>query len=120
VITILLDEMFSQVSARIARRAGVDVISVHELRLEGVEDRNILMIAAQDGRCIVTDNYRHFAPLTLQFQEQGLPHGGVLLVPSWVGHDAFAPLARALVRFARDNPDGLQPYELRWLPLATD
>jgi hypothetical protein len=109
--------MFSQVTAAIARREGVDVVSLHELEHEGAEDRDVLLIAARAGRCVVTDNHRHFAPLTDQFREQGLPHAGVILVPGRVPHNAFAPIANAIIRLARDNPDGLQPYELRWLSI---
>jgi hypothetical protein len=29
-------------------------------------------------------------------------------------------VASALIRFARDNPDGLQPYEVRWLSVDLD
>jgi hypothetical protein len=38
-------------------------------------------------------------------------------VPGRVPHNAFAPIANAIIRLARDNPDGLQPYELRWLSI---
>jgi predicted nuclease of predicted toxin-antitoxin system len=107
--------MYSPTTAQIARRS--DIVSVHELNLEGSPDREVLLAAARENRCVVTDNHRDFAPLTLTFYEQSLPHTGAVFVPGDVGHNQDSRLARAIVRFATDNPDGLQPYEIRWLPI---
>jgi predicted nuclease of predicted toxin-antitoxin system len=116
----LLDEMFSPVLAAIVRREGVDVTSVHELRNEGAEDQSVLLMAAQGGRCVVTVNHKDFAPMTESFYEQGLPHAGVVFIAGSVPTNAYAPIARAIVCFARDNPDGLQPYEVRWVTVSLD
>jgi predicted nuclease of predicted toxin-antitoxin system len=110
-----LDEMFSSVIAEIARRADVDVVSVHEERVKGATDSNVQLLATRAGRIVVTVNHKHFAPLVDSFYEQGLPHAGTLLVPGNVPTDVYAAIARAIIQFARDNPDGLQPYEIRWL-----
>jgi hypothetical protein len=71
---------------------------------------------------VITINHKHFAPLTTHFFEESLPHAGVLLVAGHVPNNAYAAIAAALVRFAQDNPDGLQAYEIRWLSvdLGTD
>ena len=71
---------------------------------------------------MITINHKHFTPLTTHFFEKNLPHAGVVLVAGHVPNNAYATIAAALVRFSRDNPDGLQAYEIRWLnvDLAAD
>lgn len=111
----LLDEMYSQITAEIARRGSADIVSIHESRHEGAQDEHVLMMGARSGRIVITENHRHFVPLTREFAARGLPHAGVLLVPGNVPHEAFAQIANAIIRFARESPEGLQPYEIRWL-----
>jgi hypothetical protein len=115
-IRFLLDEMYSPEIAAIVRRSGLDIISIHEGEREGTPDLSVLMFAAMDERCVITENHRHFVPLTAAMFEQRLPHAGVLLVPP--PNNRYAPIAAAIVRFARENPDGLQPYEIRWLAVG--
>lgn len=110
-----LDEMYPALVAAMVRRAGVDMISAHECGREGMTDHGILLLAAREGRCVVTENHGDFLRLTGVFYEQHLPHAGVILIPSHVGHHRYGLLAAALVRFAQEHPDGLQPYEIRWL-----
>lgn len=116
-IRFYLDEMYSQIVAKIARDAGVDIVSSHERAHDGTPDLEVLRIAAQEARCVVTDNHEDFIGRTMLLYEHGEPHSGVILVPRSVGHRQFARLARAIIRFAEDNPDGLQPYEIRWLQI---
>lgn len=119
VIRFFLDEMFATEIAEIARRSGVDVISLHEARQEGSVDESVQLFAARQGRCVVTVNHKDFAPMTTHFAEQGLPHAGVLLIAGSVPTNAYAAIASAIVRFAHENPEGLQPYEVRWLSVSS-
>ena len=114
-IRFVLDEMFSQIVAEMVRQEAVEIVSLHERQAEGTSDHDILLQAGRERRCVITQNHRHFVPLTAQFIEQGLPHAGLVLVPGSVPTNAYAAIARAIVRFAQENPDGLQPYEVRWL-----
>ena len=115
VIRFLLDEMFSQIIAAMIRQEAIELVSLHERQAEGTSDHDILLQAGRERRCVITQNHRHFVRLTAQFSEQGLPHAGVLLIAGSVPTNAYAAIARAIVRFAEENPDGLQPYEVRWL-----
>lgn len=114
-IRFFLDEMFSQIIAEMVRQEGVDIVSAHERRAEGAADHDVLTRAGVERRCVITQNQRHFVPLTAQFFEKGLSHVGIILVSGSVPNNAFAAITRAIIRFAQDNPDGLQPYEIRWL-----
>ena len=114
-LSFYLDEMFSHLVAEIARRYGLDVTSVHEQRREGWSDEEQLAIALRERRLIVTQNYSDFDAITKRCVDLGLPYPGVLMVPNSVIRAGEAAIARALRRFARENPEGLQPYEQRWL-----
>lgn len=114
-IRFYLDEMFSHVIAAVAREAGIDIVSAHERRAEGAADSDVLSDATSEHRCVITHNHRHFVPLTRTFYDQGLSHSGIVLVAGAVPTNAYAAISRAIIRFAQENPDGLQPYEIRWL-----
>jgi predicted nuclease of predicted toxin-antitoxin system len=115
VIRSFLDEMSSQVIAAIVRESGIDIVSVHERQAEGAADSDVLSDATSERRCVITHNHRHFVPLTRVFYDRGLPHSGIVLVAGSVPTNAYAAISHAIIRFAQENPDGLQPYEIRWL-----
>lgn len=110
-----LDEDISVRVAAIARSRGCDVTASQELGRNGLDDAAQLRLAATDGRCLVTRNARHFWPTSRTFAELGLPHAGVLLVPSSLPGSAFAALAGALERYADSHPDGVAAYSVDYL-----
>lgn len=110
-----LDEDHSDRIAVMAQLRGVDIISVRQARRGGLTDEEQLLFAGQEGRCIVTRNAKHFAPLSRQFEEQGLPHAGVACVPDSLRGERFAAIAAASQRFDTEHPDGVPPYSVWWL-----
>ena len=110
-----LDEDSADVIANIARRAGVDIVSVRQLGRNGLTDENQLRYAGQDGRCVVTRNRGDFARLSRRFEFEGLPHAGVALVPKSLPGESFFPVAAAIIRFDAERPDGVPPYSVWWL-----
>jgi hypothetical protein len=105
-----LDEDLSDRIAGMAQLRGVDVISVRQARRGGLTDEEQLLFAGQEGRCIVTRNTKHFAPLSKQFEDQGPPHAGVACVPDSLPGQ----------RFDAEHPDGVPPYSVWWLTPERD
>jgi predicted nuclease of predicted toxin-antitoxin system len=97
----LIDEDLATDIARIGRRIGLDILSVHELGRRGWSDEEQLETAAREGRCVVTGNRGDFEDLTNQFFLTGRPHAGVLFVHRALRHADPAAVARALLAFER-------------------
>lgn len=97
----LIDEDLTTNIARIARRFGLDALSVHEIDREGWTDEEQLVQAEIDGRCIVTGNRDDFEWWTNEFYATGRPHAGVLIVQGALRDADPAAVARALVAFDR-------------------
>ena len=97
----LVDEDLSTNVARIGRRLGLDIWSVHEIEREGWTDEQQLVQAAIDGRCIVTGNRNDFEEWSLEFFHAGRPHCGVLIVQGALRDADPSAVARALAAFDR-------------------
>ena len=113
-----LDEHYATVIAEICRSRGVDVRSTHETGHQGATDEAQLLFAASEGRAVVTENRRDFEQWTARFREQGLPHAGVVLVPSSLAGSDFEGIAAAIVYVDGLYPEGLPPYTVIWLTRA--
>lgn len=69
------------------RKLGHDVLALDERRdLEGVDDAEVLALATEDQRIVVTFNLRDFAPLLRQLAEAGKPHAGCILIAGVAQH----------------------------------
>jgi hypothetical protein len=78
---LLLDEMFSDDTARQLRAKGYDVISVvADPALVGLPDDQILAYAASEGQALVTANIKDFVPLDSRYRAAGQAHAGLILV----------------------------------------
>ncbi|MFN8634750.1 MAG: DUF5615 family PIN-like protein [Chloroflexota bacterium] len=95
----LIDEDLATDIARIGRRIGLDVLSVHEIGREGWSDERQLETAGREGRCVVTGNRGDFEDLTNQFFLAHRPHAGVLIVQRALRHAPPATVARALLAY---------------------
>lgn len=110
-----LDEDLSDKIAQIARSRGLDVTSAHETGRRGYSDDTQLLLAAQEGRCVVTKNGAHYLRETRTFMTQGLPHAGVLVVSASLASNQFAAIATALVHYHEMHPQGVPPYFFDYL-----
>ena len=74
------------------REAGHDVLALAaEPALEGLDDPDVLLLAAREQRILVTRNSRDFAPLLREWAEAGRAHAGCILI--WtLDHHRFAEL----------------------------
>jgi Domain of unknown function (DUF5615) len=75
--------MVSPVIAEQLGAAGQDVLAViaHPV-LRGIGDADLLDWATADGRTLVTDNVRDFAPLHASWAAQGRMHAGLIIISS--------------------------------------
>ena len=110
-----LDEHLSSEIAEIGRALGLDVLSSHEVGRDQLTDQEQLLLAARDGRCLVTKNREDFIQLTAQFFERGWPHAGVLIIPATWPTSDFARLARALASYAERRGKAPADYLLDFL-----
>jgi predicted nuclease of predicted toxin-antitoxin system len=110
-----LDENLSPRIAVIGREQGLEITSWQESGLAGKTDAEQLAFAAAEGRCLVTLDYRDFRALSRRGRIAGLPHAGVLyLKENFPARDVQA-VVEALVRYAAENPRGVEPYSVRRL-----
>jgi hypothetical protein len=79
-----------------------------------------LLFAAQEGRALVTENRNDFEYWTERVRERGLPHAGVILVPSSIASNQYRVIANGIVYLASLYPEGLPPYAIVCLTRAPD
>lgn len=112
------EDVYSRRLLQAARGLGLDITGVGEAGYVGARDEVHFRVASTQGRCIVTRNYHDFVRITLQAQQRGQSHAGILLVPSSLPNGAFGRIARALKAYADAHPDGLPPYMIDYLQPA--
>lgn len=76
----LCDEHVAIPVYRALADAGIDVAHVLALGLGGTPDPALFDYARQQGRILLTRNYRDFAPLVERWSRTGQPFPGVLFV----------------------------------------
>ena len=68
------------VTGCVRRQAGIDFLSAHAAKLHGVSDRDVLEIAAEQGRILVTHDFRTMPKHFAEFVSAGRSSPGVFLV----------------------------------------
>ncbi len=94
---LLLDAHLSgRVVGRHLREQGHDVLALDEHRgLEGLDDPNVLELAAQEGRILLTHNVRDFPDILREWADEGREHAGcIILVGIQLGQ--FGQLIRSI------------------------
>jgi predicted nuclease of predicted toxin-antitoxin system len=96
-VRLLLDAHVS--GPRVAKRlaaAGHDVRALdQELALEGLDDEEVLALAATDERILVTHNVRDFPAILRDWAGAQRSHAGVILVYG-IDHREFAVIVRGV------------------------
>jgi len=71
--------------------------------LGALDDLQVLELAAQQGRILVTRNARDFAPLLREWAEAGCHHAGCILI--WtLGHHEFGAIIRGVAALLQGRP----------------
>lgn len=99
----LLDENVHPRVAALAWDMDLDVVSVHDVRRQGLSDREQLEFAAEQERIMITRNRSDYLYWTGEFYQAGRAHGGLLLVEAGLPNDQPEMIARSLRRWAQAN-----------------
>jgi len=87
---------------------GHDVLSLAaDPALGALDDPQVLELAAEQDRILVTRNSRDFAPLLRAWSEEDRHHAGCILI--WtLGHHQFGAIISGVSRLSGDHPDPQQ------------
>jgi predicted nuclease of predicted toxin-antitoxin system len=89
---------------------GHDVRALdQEAELEGLNDEDVLALASEDGRILVTHNVADFPEIMREWAAGGRSHAGVILVYG-IGHSEFGLIVRGVERWLE-----LRPRQEEWL-----
>ncbi len=90
--------------ARPLRDRGHDVLAIAErAEYEGLDDPDVLALAAAERRVLVTRNSRDFAPILREWAEARRSCAGCILI--WtLQHHEFGAIVRALDRLLAARP----------------
>ena len=101
---------------RVGRRlqeAGHDVLALdQEPALEGLDDDEVLALASQAERILVTHNVRDFPAILREWAAAQRPHSGVILVYG-IDHSEFELVCGGIERWLE-----LYPQPASWTDLA--
>lgn len=110
-----LDENLSPIIAGIARGLGVDIVTSRDAGMNGAGDDVQLRFAAEQGRCVVTEDGDDFQRETKAFMDAGWPHAGVLCLPRSMRPNDFRRVAEAIQHYGYERPDDAPPYFVDYL-----
>jgi len=110
-----LDEDPAPAIAVALRRRGVDAVSAHEVGSVGIGDKEQLVFATRQERCVVSGNVRDFRSLGHDAVEQRRPHAGIVLCPPRIHGPDVGAVVKALVKIAERYPAGLGEYDVLYL-----
>lgn len=103
---LLLDAHLSgRVIGRHLREKGHDVYALDEHReLEGIDDEELLALATDENRILVTHNVKDFPDILRGWAEEGRSHAGCIVIVG-IQLDQFALLIRATEAAIDAGPD---------------
>ena len=83
--------------------AGHDVLALHQDQaLARLTDEEVLELAAEQGRVVITHNVRHFAAIVRRWAEGGQSHPGCILVT--LPHTAYGAILRGIEQVLSARP----------------
>jgi hypothetical protein len=74
-----------------------------ERQFDGLADEEVLTLAAQEERILVTFDVAHFPPILQEWAAAGRSHSGVILVYG-IDHSEFGLIVRGIERWLARRP----------------
>lgn len=99
---LLFDVHVHHGACRRLQEAGIDVVHAGDVGLGEVDDVELLLAAAEEGRIVVTCNYRDFAPLVEALGQRGETFPGVLFLSPAIPQSDLAGHVEAVRRWCAD------------------
>jgi predicted nuclease of predicted toxin-antitoxin system len=114
-VKLYLDEDLAPAIGVALRRRGVDAVSADEVGNVELGDKEQLVFATRQGRCVVSGNARDFRSLGHDAVEDGRPHAGIVLCPPRIHGLDVGTVVKALMEIAERYPGGLGEYDVLYL-----
>jgi hypothetical protein len=109
-VRVLLDAHVSSrhIGGRLAA-AGHDVLALdQDQTLSKLADEDVLGLAAEQERIVITHNVRHFGAIARRWAEAQRRHAGLILIT--LPHTAYGAILRGL-----DRAFGARPTQKEWV-----
>ena len=105
---LLLDEHYAPEIAASLRELGHDVVAVTERAdLRRLADVHVIVVAAAEGRAVVTEDAKDFVPIGARRLDNRQPHPGIVLVSPHSfprSRRGFGRIIRALEVLLAEHP----------------
>ena len=108
---LLLDEHIWRGLVQIFFQEGYDVVHIVDLGGRGMSDSEVMALAEQENRVVLTFNSRDYVPLAIGWFEQAREHPGVLLSPEL----SRGELQRRIRVFLENTAADDMCNQIRWL-----
>jgi Domain of unknown function (DUF5615) len=102
-----LDENLSPEIALLARSQQIDMTDCSAAGMRHGSDRDQLVFATGDGRCLITADKRDFTRIHAEFMRDGLNHAGIVILPRQLRRHEFPKFVSGLARISNTHPGGL-------------
>lgn len=88
------------------RERGHDVLAAEaDPETRGLEDADLLSLAALEGRILVTFDAKDFMPLIKEWASESRHHAGCILLPSSFRHEQFGRIIAGIEQALADAPE---------------
>jgi hypothetical protein len=111
-LRLLLDSDVTVAAAPALRLRGFDVVSIRERGQESLPDAEVLLCAADQGRCLITYNARHFRGIHGMWLAESRHHSGIVVSKQL----PIRQLLRRLQAFLNSFTPTQLADQLLWLP----
>lgn len=110
-LRLYLNENLSWRIAKALREYGYDVISSHEAEMDQADDLTQFAFAVEQGRAVVTNNFRDFVALDNGYALEGKSHYGIIFTIKYPLPILIRKLRAVLDSVSQDH----MMNQIRWL-----